>query len=524
MWIEIGLAVLLLLFYLYYYVTKQFHFFKDQGVPFLKGSFPFGSNNSWKCMTGKRSFLEFDDAAVEECPNEKIFGCFLMGQPIWIIDDEELGKRILIKDFDYFTDRRAVESTEKYFDSFLTNLQGNDWKKMRSMMSGVFTGARLKLMSKHINAVGLNFEKYIDDIANKGIEVDTKEAGMKMSLDSIATAGFGIQENSFENPENQFRIMALTLISAPGYTSAWNMPKWIIMMIFPFIGRLFGWSYMSKTAINFFEDIIKRSYQQRKESKVRRNDFIDLMVDELQQSGGSPQEQTVYEDDYEKDAALNTAGLASFKDSGKDDLTLIIANLLVFFFAGFDVTSTNFTIICHKLAIFPDLQEKVVEEIDEIIGDSDDVTYDKIQSLKYLDMFISEAFRVTNLTTAHERQCCKDYKIPGTNFVIQKGRYVHVYVENMSHSDSNFKNPKVFDPENYAPENNPNKFASMTFGQGPRNCIGMRYALLTLKIAVTYMLRSHRLIRTTNTPQVLERGDKGANIFKKPVLVKFERR
>ena len=478
--------------------------FKDQGVPYLPGSFPFGSSNAWKCFTGKRSFVDMDAAALEDMPNQNIFGYFIMGQPIWMIGDEDLAKKILIKDFDYFMDRRGIDSKEKYLDSFLTNLKGNDWKRMRSMMTGVFTSGKLRLMTKHITNVGLNFEKYIDDSADKGIEVETKEAGGKMTLDSIATAGFGIEENSFENPKNRFREMTLTLVGAPGYTSVWNMPKILIMMILPFVGKLFGWSMMSKTATNFFVDIITRTYQQRKESKMRRNDVIDVMVDELHKSEESPQEKT-YESDFEKDAAIDTTGLASIKDSGKDDITLIIANVLIFFFAGFETTSTGFTIICHKLAIFPECQEKVLDEIDTVIGDDEDVTYEKIQNLKYLDLFITEAFRYSNLLPSVERQCTKDYNLPGTNYIIQKGRFVKVFVEKMQMSDSNFKNPKEFDPENYLPENKPNKFATMLFGQGPRNCIGMRYALLTLKIGIVYMLRAHRLLRSTNTPQAVLR-------------------
>ena len=49
-----------------------------------------------------------------------------------------------------------------------------------------------------------------------------------------------------------------------------------------------------------------------------------------------------------------------------------------------------------------------------------------------------------------------------------------IYTEDFKQLDDNFINAKEFDPENFNPENNPNKFAFQTFGQGPRNCIGMR--------------------------------------------------
>ena len=48
------------------------------------------------------------------------------------------------------------------------------------------------------------------------LQVESKDAGGKMTLDSIATAGFGIQTNSFDNPKNHFRVQALTLVGHPG--------------------------------------------------------------------------------------------------------------------------------------------------------------------------------------------------------------------------------------------------------------------------------------------------------------------
>ena len=94
---------------------------------------------------------------------------FGFGQPIWVINDEELAKQILIKDFDHFVDRRVLQedfSTKRnaIVSSFLTNLKGDQWKKMRTMMSGVFTSGRLKLMTPHMIKVGQQLEEHIGNI------------------------------------------------------------------------------------------------------------------------------------------------------------------------------------------------------------------------------------------------------------------------------------------------------------------------------------------------------------------------
>ena len=203
----------------------------------------------------------------------------------------------------------------------------------------------------------------------------------------------------------------------------------------------------------------------------------------------------------------------------------MLSNALIFLFAGFDTTSMGIGMIANKLALYPDLQEKVFDEMEEVLGDADTmITFDQIQSLKYMDMFIAESFRLQNVIVAHERLCTKDYTVPGTDIVIPQGRYVKIFIDDIASDAKNFVNPLDFDPENFNPENKPNKFGYMIFGQGPRNCIGMRYALLTLKYALVYMMRRHRLVRCAKTSEKLELDRNNLSVFATGSWVKFERR
>ena len=96
---------------------------------------------------GKIPFFCLETEAAKSFPNEKVFGYFLFGQPQFVVNDPELAKHVLIKDFDHFTDLREFDQNNKLANLFLTSLKGNEWKKMRSMMSGVFTSGKLKLMA-----------------------------------------------------------------------------------------------------------------------------------------------------------------------------------------------------------------------------------------------------------------------------------------------------------------------------------------------------------------------------------------
>ena len=116
---------------------------------------------------------------------------------------------------------------------------------------------------------------------------------------------------------------------------------------------------------------------------------------------------------------------------------------------------------------------------------------------------------------AHERECTKDYKIPNTDFVIPKGRIVHVYFKDIITDEKNFVQPNDFNPENFSPENHTNKFSFMSFGQGPSACPGgifftksffikiffegTRYAFLAMKIFLVFVLSKYRVVPCEKT-------------------------
>lgn len=88
---------------------------------------------------------------------------------------------------------------------------------MRVLMSGVFTSGRLRLMLPYIAESGDNLAKYMDKISQEGKTIDMKDTFGLLTLDSIATAGFGIENNSFDDLNNVFRLKALALVGAKGY-------------------------------------------------------------------------------------------------------------------------------------------------------------------------------------------------------------------------------------------------------------------------------------------------------------------
>ncbi len=69
-----------------------------------------------------------------------------------------------------------------------------------------------------------------------------------------------------------------------------------------------------------------------------------------------------------------------------------------------------------------------------------------------------------------------------------------------------FPNPDEFNPDNFSHERKAERgpYPYMAFGHGPRNCIGMRFALLQLKSAITRLLAKYKLVPCDKTVDRLD--------------------
>jgi len=321
-------------------------------------------------------------------------------------------------------------------------------------------------------------EGYLEKIEKNNEEFEARDLASIFTLDAFASAGFGIEQNSFTDPKNIFREMAMTLIGAPGFGSAWDMPRAIFIMMFPKLSKLLGIPNFPMKPINFIANIIERTVAERMKTGYKRNDIIDVCIEEMKKN----------EDNDD------------FKEFVENKEAFLMANALMLFFAGFDTQAITISQVLHNMVKNSDVQDRLCEEIDEALEKTNGkITYEILDDIPYLDWVIKESMRYKMLFTAPERVCTKDYKIPNTDIIIPKGRIVHLFVGNIINDKKNFINPEKFDPENFNPENFTNKFAHMAFGQGPRGCPGTRYAYLAVKIFLVQFLRQYKAIPCEKT-------------------------
>ncbi|KAH0505366.1 Cytochrome P450 3A13 [Microtus ochrogaster] len=198
----------------------------------------------------------------------------------------------------------------------------------------------------------------------------------------------------------------------------------------------------------------------------------------------------------------------------------IVAQSVIFIFAGYETTSSALSFALYLLATHPDVQKKLQDEIDAALPNKAPPTYDALVQMEYLDMVINETLRLYPIAGRLERVCKTDVEVNGVP--IPKRTVVIVPILVLHKDPKYWPEPEEFHPERFSKknENNINPYTYLPFGDGPRNCIGMRFALMNMKIALVSILQNFSFQPCKETQIPLKLSKQGLLQPEKPVLLK----
>jgi cytochrome P450 family 3 subfamily A len=130
---------------------------------------------------------------------------------------------------------------------------------------------------------------------------------------------------------------------------------------------------------------------------------------------------------------------------------------------------------------------------------NDEVNYESIGEMKYMDMVIDETLRLYPPANRSDRVASNDYEFNGIK--IKKGQIITVPIYALHHDADIYPDPELFDPERFNEDNKKKRdnVAFLPFGTGPRNCIGMRFALMEIKLLLSKILHNYRFEKCDKT-------------------------
>ncbi|XP_067687711.1 cytochrome P450 3A13-like [Haliotis asinina] len=464
---------------IYTYGTWDYDYFKKLGIP---GPKPYPLIG---CSIGFSFYPKFPSWKQKY---GRVFGIFMGNQKALVISDPDILKEVLVKSFNTFRNRMKVPMIPFPLNLGLFFLDDAQWKRVRSITSPGFSSSKLRLMCVAINECATTLVKNFSKVVGNNKAVNMKEYFGAYTMDVISRTAFGVKVDSQNDFDNPFVANAKEIFK---HTSARRLLP-IIAGLMPRLARALrkrGFGIYPQSVMTFFRrnitEMIDEQKQQTREKQKQTNYILQRLLD--------PAQIAIRDDnDY---TANGESKKGTVRGLSTDE---VVGQGINFFAAGFETTASTLTFASHSLAVNPDIQEQVYNEIKEMIG-NEEPNYDNIGKLKYLDNVITETLRLYPPVIALHRRASEDIQIKG--LTIQKGHTIFIPVFAMQRDPEFFKKPDSFRPERHDEHSHPLSF--LAFGYGPRKCIGMRLALIEAKIALVHLLRTVKLECLPGTQEVL---------------------
>ncbi|KAK9504128.1 hypothetical protein O3M35_010532 [Rhynocoris fuscipes] len=432
MW-DIIITLLCIFISIYLWVTWNYDYWKKRGIPYIEPTFFFGNIKDLILM--RKHLGEVYADFYWKYPDEPAVGVFKMLWPQLVLRDIDLIKAAFIKEFSSFHDNefQADPGNDPLlaYSPFMT--KGERWKALRTFHSHNQSSGKIKGMFPLMLEVCQDMSQFLKEKGGQPIE--TKEMCGQYTTDVVSSCIFGLKSNSFQDPDNEFRKKVLKLFER---TWMFNI-IFMLNSLFPIINKIFRISFLPKDVSKFFIKVVSDFCDYRIKNKVRRNDFLQQMLDENEKS-----DVPVY----------------SHQDMASHSMT--------FFLDGYETSSTMMAYVLYLLSIHPEHQERIRDEINE----EGVIDYENVHKFKYLEAVINETMRLYPVGLAITRVCTKDITLSAGDrkYPLTKGVIVAIPTFALHKDPAIYPDPEVFDPNRFYEKQPPPQF--FPFGMGPRTCLG----------------------------------------------------
>ncbi|XP_068143568.1 probable cytochrome P450 6d5 [Drosophila tropicalis] len=485
---------------LYVYLKWAFSYWEREGFPSTGTSIPFGALDA--VCRGKRSFgMAIYDMYLSN--KNPLVGIYLSLRPALLVRDAQLAHDMLVKDFASFHNRGVyVDEKKDPMSAGLFALKGIDWKTMRQKLSPSFTSGKLKAMFSTSEAVGDKLVAHLNaKLHGEGTkEIDIKKLMSTYAIDIIGSTIFGLDVDSFAEPKNEFYSISKT-VNRPIFK---DIIRGTSSFLYPKLEEFFvaiGWKQES---LEDMRELVNRTIAFREQNNVTRRDMLQLLL-QLRNSGSISSDDNMWTAEKNQSNYLKTL---------TNDL--IAGQLFLFFVAGYETTASTAAFTLYEMAQNPDVLAKAQENIQSTLEKHDGkLSYDAIQDMQYLELCLKETARKYPALPLLNRECTKDYVVPGSQLIIKQGTPIIISLIGLHRDEEYFPDPLRYFPERFTEEHmNHNPAAYMPFGEGPRQCIAARMGKVNAKIALVKILMNYN-VETLPEKREIEFANHGVPLMAK---------
>ncbi|KAH9509391.1 hypothetical protein Btru_045778 [Bulinus truncatus] len=406
-----------------------------------------------------------------------------MGEMMLMTRDLGILKQVMVKDFNNYVDRSILIVSNSPMAKSVFFLGGQDWKRIRHLITPSFSTGKLKLVANYVDESGKKLASLLESYAKKDDLVPIKHVMGQFTGEIIARTAFSLKTDCIGHArDDEFTKYSKEIFKVMGQFMNFIMLilfqcRWLHKLLVKKL-KIQLFDSVDEEANQYFLSILNNTIEDRRQiQKSGKKAHTDLFQNLLYaQEVGEREADVTQGSPVESWDTLN-------KSMSQEEL---LGQSMLIIFAGFDTTATTLQMCFYYLAKHPDIDAKVYEEIQKVVT-SDSPTYEEISQLKYMEQVLNETLRL----------------FPPAPIITRRAAETRTFSE---------ENVAKRDPMSFMP-----------FGYGPRQCIGMRLAYMELKYCLVHVLRKVKFALNQRTEPKPD-GDidvlfQGFVVVKKPIML-----
>jgi len=257
----------------YIYFKWSFTYWKKQNVPYIEPIFPFG--NFIDIVLTRKPIVDVFAHIYNKLEGHKFGGMYIFTSPRFVVRDPDLIKDVLVKDFSTFHDRGLYMNEEiEPLTGHLFLLCGMKWRNLRVKLAPTFTSGKMKMMFQTLVDCGKGLQTSLEKVGVKGDVIEIKDVLARFSTDIISSCAFGIECNCLKNEHAEFRQWGKKIFEP----SLRRVVIGLLSGIAPVVLDILKLSNIDPTVSKYFRNMVQETVEYREKNNVKRNDFLQLLI------------------------------------------------------------------------------------------------------------------------------------------------------------------------------------------------------------------------------------------------------
>jgi cytochrome P450 len=363
-------------------------------------------------------------------------------QVIYLMTSPDAARHVLQENhFNYSKDVPTFAFLRRVLGNGLFTSDGKFWLRQRRLAQPAFHRHRVAAFADTMSDEATTVAERWQALAGSGRPIDVAPEMMRLTLNVVTRALF-----TAERAEDVSAIAESITTLVEDITVRFNHP------FYPPPGLPTPRNRRFRHALRTLDRVVYGIIAERRRQRADTGDLLGLLLEARDEESGEGMTDKQLRDE-----------------------------VATFYLAGHETTAVALTWVWYLLSTHPDVASRLHAELDDVLNGRVPSLGD-LPSLPYTLMVIEEAMRLYPPVWITSRKAIADdviggYRVPANAIVAVSPYAVH-------HSRQLWDDPDRFDPERFASERVKDRppFAYFPFGGGPRQCIGMGFALMEAQL------------------------------------------